>query len=95
MTSVIPIAGRVDRTACGILFTARIGIKQRETQVAWARNAPRNLGGDFLISSKRESFPSDITRWKRYDPTARNINTGDETWVEEEYILSPILIQQC
>lgn len=57
--------GKVDKAACGIELMARTGIRQRDTQVACAMNAARNLGGDFLISSKRESFPSARTRWKR------------------------------
>ena len=76
MISAAPTAGRVERTACGILFTARTGIKQRETQVACAINAARNLGGDFLISSNRESFPSDKTRWNRKDPHCHTLDTS-------------------
>lgn len=55
--------------AAGIELTAIMGIRQSDTQVACAAHAPMNLGGDFLISSKRESFPSCRTRWKRNDPT--------------------------
>jgi hypothetical protein len=62
----------VDNAACGMLLMARTGMRQRETQVACATKAIRNWGVDFLISSKRESFPSERTRWKRYVPTVSN-----------------------
>ena len=69
MRSVSWMTGSVARRACGMEFTAMMGMRQRETQTAWPKKATRNLGGDFLISSKRESWPSAMTRWKRYVPT--------------------------
>jgi hypothetical protein len=69
--SVIPITGNVANDACGMLLRASTAMRQRETQVAWAVKATRNLGRDFLISSKRESLPSERTRWKRQVPTVR------------------------
>lgn len=44
-------AGRVARRGRGMEFRAMTGRLQRVTQVAWAKKAPKNLGGDFLISS--------------------------------------------
>ena len=64
--SVIPTAAGSDaKSETGSELMARTGIKQRETHVAWAKKAPRNLGGDCLMSSKRESDPSADMRWKR------------------------------
>ncbi len=66
MTSVIPTAaGTAANVAAGREFMASTGIRQRDTQVAWAKKAPRNLGGDWRIPSKRESEPSAEMRAKR------------------------------
>jgi hypothetical protein len=62
--------GRAAYTAGGIELTAMTGIKHKDTHMAWAVKATMNLGGDFLISSKRESLPSFKMRWNRYEPTA-------------------------
>ena len=58
-----------EKTEAGTELTARIGIKQRDTHVAWTMNAPKKLGGLFLISSNRLSLPSALIRWKRYVPS--------------------------
>ena len=48
----------------GAVWSRRL--TQRVTQVAWAKKAPRNLGGEVRMSSKRESVPlSDVIREKR------------------------------
>lgn len=41
----------MERRGCGRELRAMTGRQQRDTQVAWAKKAPKNLGGDFLISS--------------------------------------------
>ena len=59
-------AGSEDaKTETGRELIARTGMRQRETQVACAKKAPRNFGGDRRMSSKRESEPSAEMRWKR------------------------------
>ena len=64
--SVMPTAaGKEAKTEVGMELIARTGIRQRETQVAWTKKARRNLGGEFLILSKRESLPSADMRAKR------------------------------
>jgi hypothetical protein len=70
MTSVRVRKGSAERAVAGTEFRASTGRRHRETQVAWAKKAPRNFGGDFLISSKRESRPSSaVMREKRKVPT--------------------------
>jgi hypothetical protein len=47
-------------------LTRITGSVQRETQVAWAKKATRNLGGEMRMLSKRESVPeSAVMRLKR------------------------------
>lgn len=53
-----------ERTTEGGL-TAKTGRAVRETQTPCMNQAPANLVGDFLISSKRESEPALWMRWKR------------------------------
>ena len=60
--------------ARGRLLSARTGSRQRDTQVACAKKAPRNLGGEERMLSKRESWPSEVMRAKRKDPTAGEVN---------------------
>ena len=50
--------GRDAKAETGREFRARTGMRQRDTQVACAKKAPRNFGGDVRMSSKRESEPS-------------------------------------
>lgn len=57
---------------CGYRVEGEDSSRQRDTQVAWAKKAPRNLGGEVLISSKRESRPSsEVIREKRKVPTLK------------------------
>lgn len=63
-------AGRAARTVEGIAFSAITGIRQSDTHVACATKAPKNLGGEVLMLSKRESLPSPLIRLKRKVPTA-------------------------
>ena len=59
----------------GSELSAVTGSMTRETQVAWARKAPRNLGGEVRILSKRESLPSSLVmREKRNEPTRRALS---------------------
>ena len=79
MMSVMPIAaGREAKTVAGRELRASTGRTQRDTHVAWAKKAPRNLGGEVRRPSKRESDPSAEMRWKRYVPTinVRRQSTG-------------------
>jgi hypothetical protein len=47
-------------------LTRITGSVHSETQVAWAKKATRNLGGETRIESKRESVPeSAVMRLKR------------------------------
>jgi len=46
-------------------LTAKTGKAVSETQTPCKNQAPANLVGDFLISSKRESEPALWMRWKR------------------------------
>jgi hypothetical protein len=61
-----------DSAIDGAALMASTGMMQSDTHIAWAMNAPMNWGGDFLISSKRESLPSFEMRWKRYEPTTQS-----------------------
>ena len=63
------MAGREAKTETGSELMASTGMRHRETQVAWAMKAPRNLGGEVRMEAKRESAPSALMRWKRYVPT--------------------------
>ena len=66
MTSVTArVAGREENAVAGRLFMARMGRTTRETQVACAKKATANLGGEVLIFSKRESSPVERMRVKR------------------------------
>ena len=66
----VPAEGaEASREARGRLFSARTGSRHSETQVACAKKAPRNLGGEERMLSKRESWPSDVMRAKRKLPT--------------------------
>ena len=57
---------RPAKVEIGRELRARTGIRQRDTQVAWAKKAPRNLGGEVRMPSKRESVPlSALMRAKR------------------------------
>ncbi len=51
-------AGREAKSETGRELMARTGIRQRDTQVACAKKAPANWGGEDRMSSKRESVPS-------------------------------------
>ena len=55
------------RAVRGRALRDRTGRRQRVTQVAWAKKARRNLGGEVRIWVKRESVPegSVVMRWKR------------------------------
>lgn len=64
-TSVILTPGTAANAPAGTELSAMTGMQMREHHVAWAIHAPKNLGGEFLISSKRESEPCCITRWRR------------------------------
>ena len=64
-------AGREVKRVAGREFKARTGMRQRDTQVAWAKKAMRKEGGEVRILSKRESEPSAEMRRKRYVPTVR------------------------
>lgn len=45
----------------------------KDTHVAWAKKAPRNLGGEVRMLSKRESVPlSAVIREKRKVPTMKD-----------------------
>jgi hypothetical protein len=57
----------------GTALSAMTGIMQSDTQAAWPTKAAANLGGDGLMSSKRESLPSVKTRRKRYVPTGSQL----------------------
>ena len=65
MSVIVTAAGRDANVAMGTALRARTGIRQRDTQVAWAKKAPRNLGGEVRMESKRESLPSAEMRAKR------------------------------
>ena len=91
--SVGVMMGRVASAACGMELMARTGMRQRDTQVAWATNAARNLGGDFLIESKRESEPSERMRRKRNVPTvivSININPSSiiRNWSKNTHLVA-------
>ena len=63
--SVMATEGRVERRAAGREFKASTGMRHKVTHVAWAKKAPRNLGGELRMESKRESEPSALMRRKR------------------------------
>ena len=54
-----------ERMLEGRELRASTGRRHSVTQVAWAKNAPRNLGGEERMESKRESWPSEEMRAKR------------------------------
>ena len=58
-------AGRAARVVGGRALRERTGSRQRETQVAWAKKAPRKYGGEERMSLKRESSPVERMRRKR------------------------------
>lgn len=58
-------AGRLANAKAGRELMARTGIRHRLTQVACAKKAPRNLGGESRMESKRESVPSAEMRANR------------------------------
>ena len=65
MSVMVTKVGREAKTERGRELRARTGSRQRVTQVAWAKKAPRNLGGELRMLSKRESEPSAEMRRKR------------------------------
>jgi hypothetical protein len=60
---VVVVAAR--KAVLGMEFVRRTGRRQRETHVACAKKATRNLGGEERIESKRESvwFGVEEMRW--------------------------------
>ena len=66
MASVMSVeAGRVASVEAGRALIERTGKRHKDTQVAWAKNAPKKTGGLFRMSLNRESSPVERMRWKR------------------------------
>lgn len=90
--------GRAERVVAGIEFRQRTGRRHSETQVACAKKATANLGGEPRMESKRESRPfSEVMREKRKVPTGRGsaLASRKKGGIGESYGGLPRLSRRC